>query len=787
MVITEPSIVSLTASKTDAACNASNGELTFSASGGTGTIAITVNGTAQTSPYATAAGTYTIVATDANGCSATTELTITEPSAIVLTTSSTNAPCNATNGSLTFSATGGTGTLSYTVNSTSQASPYAVGVGTYTVQVTDANGCSKTSTLTITEPDVLSYSTASATNALCYGADGSLSFAVSGGTTPYSYTVDGNAATSPATKGAGTYTVIATDANSCTLSTTLVITEPSLITTTETVTSCNSYTWPVNSTTYNTTGTYQATLSSINGCDSIVNLDLTIVPYTLVNDTVVAFQTYTWRGNTYTLTGTYFDTTGVPSCTAYRLVLTITTCAKPVLNVETTTELTATLSWSGAPAPNYRVEYALAGTNNWTTLNTSTTSLTITGLTHNTEYDYRVRALCGLNSISEWSTDSFKTKLLVCNAPNFNTTTSITFQSAIVNWTNTGASTYLLRWRVQGSPTWTDSATINGTTSRSLTSLLSSTTYEVSVRSRCLNVMNSNETTTTFTTTARCGKVSLSTATTARNSIALSWVSVPGAVNYTLQRRGPSDATFVNVSTSITTTSRTVTGLTASTTYTLRIRSNCGSNNLSEWTDTVLTTTASKTEAEMLTAQIVNFEGQETVEGNNLTWSTINETNCREMILQHSTNGSEYTDIASIASLADAGTSEEQIDYGYLHTTPSFGTNYYRLKTMSNDGDKYYHTEIVTISKAMPTTKVNVYPNPTRDVVNLDFYSQVDNQLHVKVLDMTGRVVKTVQVQINMGQNTVGLGIGEFPQGIYSIQLYMGNQLIHVSKIYRQD
>jgi hypothetical protein len=458
-----------------------------------------------------------------------------------------------------------------------------------------------------------------------------------------------------------------------------------------------------------------------------------------------------------------------------------------VLSIETTTELTATLSWSGASAPNYRVEYALAGTNNWTTLNTSTSSTTISGLTHNTEYDYRVRALCGLNSISEWSTDSFKTKLLVCNAPAFNATTAVTFQSATVNWTNTGASTYLLRWRVQGSATWTDSAITNGTTSRNLTSLLSSTTYEVSVRSRCLNVMNSDETTTTFTTTARCGKVVWSSASASKNSISLTWGAIPGVVNYTLQRRGPNDATFVNVSSSITSTSRTVGSLAATTTYTLRIRSNCGNNNTSEWTDTVITTLAAKSEMEFLTAQIGNFEGQETVEGNNLIWSTFNETNCREMILQHSTNGSEYSDIARIASLADGGTSEEQLDYGYLHTTPSFGTNYYRLKTMSHDGEKFYHNEIVTLSKAMPTTKVTVYPNPTRDVVNLDFYSQVDDQLHVKVLDMTGRVVKTVQVQINMGQNTVGLGIGEFPQGIYSIQLYMGTQLIHVSKIYRQD
>ena len=300
-------------------------------------------------------------------------------------------------------------------------------------------------------------------------------------------------------------------------------------------------------------------------------------------------------------------------------------------------------------------------------------------------------------------------------------------------------------------------------------------------------MINSVSSDTIFTTATRCGKVQIASATPAKNSIVLNWNAVPGALNYNIQRKTAGQASFTVVTSTATGTSRTIGSLAANTTYTIRIRSNCGNNNFGEWSDTVITTLAAKSEAELLTAQIGNFEGQATTEGNNLTWSTFSETNCREMILQHSTNGSDYTDIASISSLSDGGTSEEQIDYGYLHTTPSFGTNFYRLKSISYDGDKYYHNEIVTLSKSLPTTNVVVYPNPTRDVVNLDFYSQVDNQVLVKVLDMTGRVVKTVQVQINMGQNTVGLGIGEFPQGIYSLQLYMSNQLIHVSKIYRQD
>ncbi|MBF2710045.1 hypothetical protein, partial [Flavobacterium soyangense] len=68
-VVTIPTKVSLTADGTDPLCFGGNGSITFGATGGTGTITYKVNGNVATSPFtASAAGDYTIVATDANGC-----------------------------------------------------------------------------------------------------------------------------------------------------------------------------------------------------------------------------------------------------------------------------------------------------------------------------------------------------------------------------------------------------------------------------------------------------------------------------------------------------------------------------------------------------------------------------------------------------------------------------------------------------------------------------------------------------------------------------------------------
>ncbi|MGK2861860.1 MAG: Ig-like domain repeat protein, partial [Chitinophagaceae bacterium] len=237
ITITEPSspvTVSLD-SKTNVLCfGASTGAINISASGGTGPYnfawtgaGVSVNGEDQTG---LAAGNYSVIVTDANGCStASLPVTITQPSSLVTVSlnSKTDVLCFGTStGTINITPSGGTSPYYFawtgagvSVNSEDQS---GLAAGNYSVIVTDANGCSTASLpVTITQPSSgVSVSLDSKTNVLCFGAStGAINITASGSTAPYTYTWTGAGvnASSEDQSGlaAGNYSVIAKDAIGC--------------------------------------------------------------------------------------------------------------------------------------------------------------------------------------------------------------------------------------------------------------------------------------------------------------------------------------------------------------------------------------------------------------------------------------------------------------------------------------------------------------------------------------------------------------------------------------------
>ena len=310
--------ISTTGSVTTVACNGgSNGTATVVPSGGVAPYTYSWSPVGGTSATATglSAGSYTVTVTDNLGCQTTRTFTVTQPSAIVSSTVITNIACNgASNGSIDLTVSGGVPPYTYNWGGgITTEDRTGLAAGTYTVIITDANGCTKTVNSTVTQPASAVSGTTVVTNVACNGAsNGSINLTPAGGTAPYTFNWGGGITTEDRTGlAAGTYTVIITDANGCTATVNATVTQPASAvsgTTVVTNVACNgasngsinltpaggtapyTFNWGGGITTEDRTGlaagTYTVTITDANGCTATVNATVT-QPASAVSGTTV--------------------------------------------------------------------------------------------------------------------------------------------------------------------------------------------------------------------------------------------------------------------------------------------------------------------------------------------------------------------------------------------------------------------------------------------------------------------------------------------------------------------
>ncbi len=218
---------------TDVACFGENtGAINLTVVGGTANYTYSwSNGATSQDLSGVAAGSYTVVITDANDCTLSATIVIDGPaSALMQTNTVTDVSCFGENtGAINLTPNGGTSGYTYSwSNGASTQDLSGVAAGSYTVTITDANDCTLVETIVVGGPAAALSLTNSVTDVTCFGeSTGAINITPSGGTPGYTYSWS-NGATTQDISGvtAGSYTVTVTDTNDCELSETIIIDEP---------------------------------------------------------------------------------------------------------------------------------------------------------------------------------------------------------------------------------------------------------------------------------------------------------------------------------------------------------------------------------------------------------------------------------------------------------------------------------------------------------------------------------------------------------------------------------
>ncbi len=302
--INQPFPIAISSAVTNVACNAaSNGSINLNVTGGMPPYTYDWGGGFNTPNRVNlTSGSYTVTVTDSAGCTDTHTAIIFQTSTLSVSASSTDASCNAgNNATITVNVTGGALPYNFIWNdgTTTTQNRSGINAGDYSVTVTDANICTASATLTITEPSPIITSTA-ITNPVCFGlSTGSIDLTVSGGTGNYIFSWSNSAITQDINSlAAGNYLVNITDANNCVTSTTATVIQPSQITliTTQTNISCNNlnsgsidltvnggtlpftYAWNNSMTTEDisllTAGNYSVTVNDNNLCSATTSVNI---------------------------------------------------------------------------------------------------------------------------------------------------------------------------------------------------------------------------------------------------------------------------------------------------------------------------------------------------------------------------------------------------------------------------------------------------------------------------------------------------------------------------------
>ena len=780
VVNTLPTITA-SASPNDTVC--AGGSLTLNGVGGV-SYSWTGGVTNNASFIPASSNTYTVTGTDANGCTNTASQSIVVNTLPTITASASPNDTVCAGGSVTLNGVGGV-SYSWTGGVTNNTSFIPASSTSYTVTGTDANGCSNTASQAIvvnTLPTITA--SVSPNDTVCSG--GSVTLNGVGGVS-YSWTggVTNNASFVPASSTS--YTVTGTDANGCSNTASQAIVVNTLPTITASVspndTVCTggsvilngvggvSYSWtggvtdntsfiPASSTSYTVTGT------DANGCTNTASQSIVVKSISSASISPSVCDTYTSPSTNYTWTtsGTYMDTivnaAGCDSIITVNLTINISS----TITISPTTVAICSTSSSQLVASGAVVYQWMPGSVNGSTLllpaNATSGTYTIFGLAANgctatASIPVTVSAINGnLSQAMAGNTSSVPgSQIDTIIQPNDGQTYSYFDGScniiASVQEAAGGVSLGMV----------TSSVTVAATVPSYNSQPYVARWFDISPENQEPSTITLYYTDDDFIDyNAANGSfpnipTNAGAATTATNL----------AITKTNGPLGTNPPTVINVVANWNATDARweitfpVTGFSQ-----FRLHTRNPGNAA-------------------LTIDLTSFTVEKQATTDLVKWTTSSETNNSHFNVQRSNDGSNFEVLGKIYTQALNGNSSERLDYTYIDQQPLMGHNYYRLEQVDIDENKSY-SKIVDIMW-LDGNVVRLYPNPTNDIVNIDFSLTASSQTEIKLIDMSGRVVKSILSNGEKGMNHSKISMSELANGVYHIELLKNGISVYNSKV----
>lgn len=186
------------------------------------------------------------------------------------------------------------------------------------------------------------------------------------------------------------------------------------------------------------------------------------------------------------------------------------------------------------------------------------------------------------------------------------------------------------------------------------------------------------------------------------------------------------------------------------------------SNDFPGWHNLVITNPV------VLPAELTSFVGKEKGEAVQLQWTTETEINNSHFIVEKSTDGRTYKEIAQVTG---SGTTYDLQEYTAIDNSPERGLNYYRLRQVDFDGTEAF-SEIVSVEIEAGNT-VNISPNPVKDRFKVSVAESGNTE--ALIYNMSGQLIQ--HLHLNEVGNTFSIDTEALKTGIYNLQLIINGEI----------
>lgn len=387
-----------------------------------------------------------------------------------------------------------------------------------------------------------------------------------------------------------------------------------------------------------------------------------------------------------------------------------------------------------------------------------------------------------------------------CGTPSGLNATGISSTGATLNWTAVaGAGSYNIQYKPSAAATWT--TTSSSVNAKSITGLSAATAYQYQVQAICTGGTSTYSAASTFTTTAAaaCGTPgSLSASGITATAATLNWAAVTGAVSYTIQYKASAAATWIT--TTSTTNSKAIAGLTASTTYQFQVQATCTSGTgaysaIASFTTTAAAATCSNSYESNNTigtaalipmnTNILSLIGSST----DRDWYRLTTTTAAPKLrvtlgtLPADYDVRLYNSAGTQLAISQlTGTSTETIKYNSATVGATYYIQVYGYNGAFNAGTCYtlnastsatnWRMEQGDATDMAGKAEINLFPNPAGNKLSVQYFAGLNEEVTFTLYNAMGqKVLSQREPGINDGENMAHFDLNYLSNGLYIMEM----------------